>query len=62
MVAFLAVMPIRLKNFAALSIGKQLVKYQGKWQLIISAADTKSQRADERPVPEFIAAYLRQIH
>ena len=58
MIAFLAVMPIRLKNFAALSLGKHLVKYQGKWQLIISAADTKSQRSDERPVPGFIAAYL----
>jgi len=58
MIAFLAVLPIRLKNFSALRIGENLVKYRKHWQLIIPAADTKSGRADERPVPRFLAAYL----
>lgn len=58
MIVFLAVMPIRLKNFYAIRIGLCLVKYQNSWQQIISAADTKSNRADERPVPRFVAAYL----
>ncbi|QIG47577.1 site-specific integrase [Nordella sp. HKS 07] len=58
MIAFLAILPIRLKNFSALRIGKNLVNYRKHWQLIIPATDNKSGRADERPVPRFLAPYL----
>ena len=65
MVAMLAYHPIRLKNFAALEIGRSFVEIKGKWWIVLSAAETKEGRSDERPVdPCLIPAieeYLR-IH
>ena len=52
MVALLAYCPIRLKNFAALEIGRSFVNVDGKWWIVLTAAETKEKRADERPVPE----------
>jgi site-specific recombinase XerD len=64
MVAMLAFHPIRRKNFAALGIGRTLVKIRGRWWIILSAADTKEKRADERRVNKllipFIDRYLEQ--
>jgi integrase len=62
MVALLAYCPIRLKNFAALEIGRSFVDVDGIWWILLTAAETKEKREDERPVSEeltsFIARYL----
>ena len=50
MLALLAFCPIRRKNFAALEIGRNLVKIRGRWWILLSASETKEKRPDERPV------------
>ena len=52
MVALLAYCPIRLKNFAALEIGRSFVNVDGTWWIVLSAAETKEKREDERPITE----------
>ena len=58
MVALLAFCPIRLKNFAALEIGRSFVKIQGTWWIVLSAAETKENRADERPINELLTPVI----
>jgi integrase len=53
-VALLALHPIRIKNFAALTIADTFINVDGRWWLHIPSEDTKSHRVDERQVPEFI--------
>lgn len=66
MVALLAFCPIRRKNFAALEVGRSFIKIKGQWWIILSAAETKERRADERPVDELLTPiidrYLAQHH
>ena len=66
MVALLAFCPIRRKNFAALEVGRSFIKIKGQWWIILSAAETKERRADERPVDELLTPiidrYLAQYH
>lgn len=54
MIALLAHYPIRLKNYAALSIGRSLVKIDNVWWIILSAAETKERKADERPLEDYL--------
>jgi site-specific recombinase XerD len=54
LVALLALHPIRIKNFASLSIAETFVNVDRRWWLHIPSEDTKSHRMDERRVPEFI--------
>jgi integrase len=54
MVALLALCPIRLKNFAALEIGRSFVKINGTWWIVLSASETKEKRPDERPINELL--------
>ena len=54
LIALLALHPIRVKNFAALTIADTFVNIDGRWWLHIPSDDTKSHRVDERQVPEFI--------
>ena len=65
MVAMLGFHPIRRKNFAALEIGRSFVKIRGRWWIVLSAAETKEKRADERRVNKllipFIDRYLEPI-
>ena len=60
MVALLAYCPIRLKNFAALEIGRSFVNVDGTWWIVLTAAETKEKRADERPVPEDLKASIER--
>src|SRR5262249_18417162 len=64
MVALIAICPSRMKNFAALEIGKTLKDIQGKWWIALPGNTTKSRRPDERQVPvwlnRYIEAYLNQ--
>ena len=54
LIALLALHPIRIKNFAALTIADTFINIDGRWWLHIPSDDTKSYRVDERQVPEFI--------
>jgi integrase len=60
MVALLACCPMRLKNFAALKIGRSFVKVGGTWWIVLSALETKEARADEKPVPDFLTAEVNR--
>jgi site-specific recombinase XerD len=55
LVAVLALHPIRVKNYAALTLGKTFIKVHSHWWLHIPSDDTKSHRVDQRRVPEFMA-------
>jgi integrase len=59
MVALLAMCPIRRKNFAALEIGRSFVEISGKWWIILSASETKENRADERPVDDLLTSIIQ---
>jgi integrase len=54
LIALLALHPIRVKNFTALTIADTFINIDGRWWLHIPSEDTKSRRVDERQVPEFI--------
>jgi integrase len=54
MLAMLGFHPIRRKNFAALEIGRSLVKIRGRWWIVLSSAETKEKRADERRVNKLL--------
>jgi integrase len=56
MVALLALCPIRLRNFASLTIGQTFVSRDGEWWIVLE--DTKSQRPDHRPVDHLLASYI----
>jgi site-specific recombinase XerD len=58
MIALLACCPIRLKNFAALSLGETLIQIEECWWIVLRPQDTKEKRADERHIPEFLNAYI----
>ncbi len=58
MVAMLAMHPIRLKNFAALEIGRSLVEIKGSWWIVLSASETKEDRPDERRIDDLLQPAL----
>ena len=61
MVALLAYCPIRLKNFADLEIGRSFVKEDDTWWIVLTAAETKEKREDERPVPDDLTRINRAL-
>ena len=58
MVAMLGFHPIRPENFAALEIGRSLVQIRGWWWIVLSAAETKENRADERRINELLIPFV----
>ena len=58
MIALLACCPIRLRNLATLRVGQQLRRIGDTWWIILSEAETKSGRPDERPIPEILTLTL----
>jgi integrase len=58
MIALLALCPIRLKNFAALEIGRTFKEINGKWWIALPGISTKSRRPDERSVPALLNRYI----
>ena len=62
MLAMLGFHPIRRKNFAALDLDRSFVNIRGRWWIILAAAETKENRADERRVNKmllpFVSRYL----
>ena len=62
MIALLAQCPIRLKNLTDLEIGKSFVKVDDTWWIVLTAAETKEKRPDERPVPKELTEYVDRYH
>jgi site-specific recombinase XerD len=60
MIALLALHPFRLKNFAGLEIGRTFRKVKDAWWIVLSASETKEQRADERPVILYLARWIER--
>jgi integrase len=58
MIALLAVCPIRLKNFAALEIGRTFKEVHGRWWIALPGISTKCRRPDERPVPAWLNRHI----
>ena len=58
MIALLALCPIRLRNLADLRLGQHLRKIGETWWIILTASETKSNRPDERPVPEVLTTFI----
>jgi len=58
MVAMLAMHPIRLKNVAALEIGRNLVEIKDSWWIVLSASETKEDRPDERRIDDLLKPVL----
>ena len=58
MVAMLAMHPIRLKNFAALEIGRSFIEIKGSWWIVLSAPETKEDRPDERRIDDLLQPAL----
>jgi integrase len=54
LLALLALHPIRIKNFAALTIAHTFLNINGRWWIHLPSDDTKSHHVDERQIPEFI--------
>jgi len=58
MIALLSLCPIRLRNLAELHVGRQLRRIGDTWWIILEAAETKTGRPDERPVPEILTSHI----
>jgi integrase len=63
MIALQALHPFRLKNFAALDIGRTFRKVKDAWWIVLPASETKEKRADERPVVPYLTRWIeRYLH
>jgi site-specific recombinase XerD len=60
MIALLALHPVRLKNFAALKIGRTFVKVKDKWWIVLPASETKEKRSDEREVDHCLTSWIER--
>jgi integrase len=60
MIAVLGLCPIRLKNFAALTIGTTFRNIKNSWWIVLSAADTKEKRPDERRIDDILAPAIER--
>ena len=58
MIAFLAFVPIRRRNLAALEIDRHLVKEGDRWFVIVPRDETKTGAPMEFPIPELLKSYL----
>jgi len=59
-IALLAARPLRLKNLAALELGRHLLRAGGGWRLVIPGAETKTGRPLELPFPEVLVPALER--
>jgi site-specific recombinase XerD len=60
MIALMAFHSIRLKNFAALEIGRSFVKTNDKWWIVLRASETKENRPDERVVDDSLISSIER--
>jgi integrase len=59
MLALLALYPIRLKNFAALEIGKTFREVKGRWWITLSGRATKMHSPEEQPIADWMTPYIK---
>jgi integrase/recombinase XerD len=59
MVATITLMPLRRRNFSALSIVRHLRRNRDIWSIEIPAEETKQNRAIEMPVPSVLLRHFR---
>jgi hypothetical protein len=57
-ISLLVYRPFRLKNFASLRIGHELVQSAGKWHLVLEREDTKNHRPHEARFPKALLGDL----
>lgn len=57
-ISLLVYRPFRLKNFASLRIGHELVQSAGKWHLVLPREDTKNNRPHEARFPKALLGDL----
>ncbi len=60
MVALLSLCPIRLRNLHALALGRQIRRVGNEWWIVLEAQETKSNRPDERPIPEILTPIIER--
>ncbi len=58
MLALMALCPIRLLSFAGLDLGRSMIRQDDGYWIALSAKETKSDRADEREVPDLLTDVL----
>jgi hypothetical protein len=58
MILIMACCQTRLKNFAALELGRSFVKADGVWWVILGAEETKEKRPDEPPTWDYLASSI----
>jgi integrase len=65
MIGLLALRPLRLRNFTAITLGRHLVQRTGAWWLLFAAEETKTKRSIETPFPrqllESLETYLSRV-
>jgi len=60
-ISLLAIVPLRRRALAALTIGHQLVKNGNRWELDIPSEDTKTRHPLEYALPQAISARINQF-
>ncbi len=55
LITVLALCPIRIKNFAELTIGSSFININGQWWLHVRSSDTKAHHVEHRPLPDYVA-------
>jgi integrase len=58
LIAVLAFCPIRIKNYAALEIGKTFKEIDGSWWITLPRNTTKTRRPDERRIHAVLNSYI----
>src|SRR5271170_5667766 len=65
MIALLAHVPLRHKNFAAIEIGRDLIKEEGSWFIVIPPEETKTKTYIEFQIPmdlqHQLSTYLKYV-
>ena len=60
MIALLAVRPLRIRNFQAITIGESLCYDQAQYWLTFNAEETKTGRSIDEPIPNNLMPYLER--
>jgi integrase/recombinase XerD len=58
MMATIALLPLRRRNFAELSVSKSLRRIGKLWSFEVAASDTKQRKTIEMPIPEVLHRHL----
>jgi integrase len=63
MIALLAARPLRRRNLAMITIGRQLIRVGDAWHLVFAADETKTGQPIETILPDHLVPYLeRYLH